>query len=90
LAIDSEGAQLAAAMSKRLESTGCRTLTLLSLVVSIHNEEESIPHLRSAYQSWRTTIEAGTELPVFRFRKRSQKIVDDLHELLAAVGLKAA
>jgi dolichol-phosphate mannosyltransferase len=49
-------------MSKPFEQSDRRTLSLLSLVIPIYNEEEAIPHLHSAYQQWRSTIEAATEL----------------------------
>lgn len=39
-----------------------RELSLLSLVIPIYNEEETIPHLRAAFEAWRKTVKASVEL----------------------------
>jgi dolichol-phosphate mannosyltransferase len=39
-----------------------RELSLLSLVIPIFNEEETIPHLRKATEDWRKTVKVPVEL----------------------------
>jgi dolichol-phosphate mannosyltransferase len=49
-------------MTNNPSTTPQRELTLLSLVIPIYNEEEAIPHLRSAFENWRKTIGVPAEL----------------------------
>lgn len=45
-------------------ATSQREFSLLSLVIPIYNEEEAIPHLRSALEIWRVTLGVPVELIV--------------------------
>jgi polyisoprenyl-phosphate glycosyltransferase len=44
------------------DTTPHRELSLLSLVIPIFNEEETIPHLRKATEGWRKTVNVPIEL----------------------------